>query len=180
MSKWTGFRREVAEYMTEHKISENDFRFLGMYEWQNIYNQVLERFLDGQYARDYGLHWSNIQNGFQKGIGRIYDFAYQNENFYKWLQKLPEIVKCDSVYLLLEDDERDTKYWIAECNPAVVYLVICDTYLSADYYITDKKFNWLITENHHEIVHIIGEGLDVGAIEKVCAEIGSVRLSEGV
>lgn len=168
--KWTGFRRELAEYMTEHRISENDFRFLGIYEWQNIYDKVLQNFVDGQYAKDYGLHWSNIENGFRKDVDKIYDFTYQNEDSYKWLEKLPEIVKCDKVYILLEDDERHAKYWIAECSPAVIDLVINDTYSVGDYYITDKKFNWLITENHHGIVDIIGKGLDLKIIENICMQ----------
>lgn len=171
--KWTGFRRELAEYMAEHKIPERDFRFLGIYEWKNVYDKVLEHFVDGQYARACGLHWSNIENGFQRDIGRIYDFAYEGENSWQWLERLPEIVKCEKVYLFLEDDERQrSKYWIAVCSPAVVHLVINDTYLSGDYYITDKKFNWLITENHHEIVHMIGRGLDVKVIEDVCRHTG--------
>ena len=166
--KWNGFRREVAEYMAEHQIPENEFRFLGIYEWQDIYNKVLNRFVDGKYALGHGLHWANIEDGFKKDIDRIYDFAYQHKDSYQWLEKLPDIVKCDKVYLLLEDGERQySKYWIAECVPYVVHLVINDTYLSEDYYITDKKFNLLITENHHEIVHIIWKGLDREIIETV-------------
>lgn len=140
---------------------------------------MLERFVDGEYARKCGLHWSNIENGFRNGIGRIYDFAYQNEESYKWLERLPEIVSCEKVYLLLEDDKgQRSKYWVAECNPAVVHLVINDTYLSEDYYITDKKFNWLITENHHEIVHMIGTGLDVEIIRKVVERINQKVFKE--
>ncbi len=166
---WTGFRREVAEYMAQHNIPEDDFRFLGIYEWQNVYGKVLEHFVDGQYARGCGLHWANIENGFRKDIERIYDFAHHKEDAWKWLKRLPEIVPCEKVYLFLEDDGwQRPKYWIAECRPNIVHLVMNDTYLSADYYITDKKFNWLITENHHEIVHIIGIGLDVEVIKDIC------------
>ena len=80
------------------------------------------------------------------------------------------LLRClQKVYLFLEDDGwQRPKYWIAECRPNIVHLVMNDTYLSADYYITDKKFNWLITENHHEIVHIIGIGLDVEVIKDIC------------
>lgn len=166
---WTGLRRELAEYMTEHEISENDFRFLGIYEWQNVYDKVLKQFVDGKYAFECGLHWSNIENGFRKDINRIYDFAYQKSDAYKWLKRLPEIVKCEKVYIILEEDEwQNTKYWIAECSPAVIDFIVNDTYSVDDYYITDKKFNWLITENHHEVVHIIGEGLDADVIKSVC------------
>ena len=166
--KWTGLRLEVAEYITKNNISKEDFRFLGIYEWQNIYDKVLEHFVDEQYARKCGLHWSNIENGFQKNIDTIYTFAYKDNDSYKWMERLPEIIKCEKVYLLLEEDKQRTKYWIVECGPAIIDLIVNDTYSVEDYYITDKKFNWLITENHHEVVQFIGKGLDLEIIKDVC------------
>ncbi|MBP3542661.1 MAG: hypothetical protein J6J86_00375 [Lachnospiraceae bacterium] len=70
------------------------------------------------------------------------------------------------VYLLLEEDSQ--KYWIAECNQAVCCLIINEALGCIDYYITDKKFHWLITENHHDFVQFLGAGLDVNIIESVC------------
>lgn len=170
--KWTSLRLEVVEYISKNKISEKDFRFLGIYEWQNIYHKIVNHFVDEQYARRTGMHWANTMNGFRKDINRIYAFAYRDNNSYKWMEKLPEIVKCEKVYLLLEDDEvPNDKYWIAECNPSIIDLIINDAVsLLEDYYITDKKFNWLITENHHEVVQFIGSGLDLETIKNVCTE----------
>ena len=56
-----------------------------------------------------------------------------------------------------------------ECNPSVVCRIINDAY-PTDYYITNKKFDWLITENHHDIVQFIGKGLDVDKIKTVCTK----------
>ncbi|MDE7367278.1 MAG: hypothetical protein K2N24_07980, partial [Lachnospiraceae bacterium] len=67
--KWRGLRLEITEYITQHRIPESNFRFLGIYEWKNIYDKVLERFVDEQYSRKHGLHWSNTNDGFQKSIG---------------------------------------------------------------------------------------------------------------
>ena len=166
--KWTGLRLEVAEYITKNNISEEDFRFLGIYEWQDIYDKVLEHFVDEQYARKCGLYWSNIENGFRKDIDKIYGFAYKKQDSYKWMERLSEIVKCEKVYLLLEEDS--SKYWIAECNPAIIDFIVNDTYSVEDYYITDKKFNWLITENHSEVIQFIGNGLDLETIKGVCED----------
>lgn len=170
--KWNGLRLEIVEYCQKNHISENDFRFLRIYEWRNVYERVLERFVDERYARNRGLYWSNIENGFQKNMKRIYAFAegVENNASYEWIEKLPEIVKCEKVYLLLEDDEGDAKYWITECSPAVVHLIINEALEPIDYYITDKKFRWLITENHHDFVQFIGEGLDADIIKAVCTK----------
>lgn len=146
---------------------------MGIYEWQNIYDKVLEYFVDEQYARKCGLYWSNIENGFRKDIDKIYAFVYTNKDSYQWMERLPEIVKCEKVYLLLQENKQYAKYWIAECNPAIIDLVVNDTYSVEDYYITDKKFNWLITENHSEVVQFIGKGLEFETIKNVCAMHGA-------
>ena len=177
--KWDGERLEVARYLKENEIPEDTFRFLGIYEWENVYNKVLEHFVDSQYAMESGLYWSNIMNGFRKDIDRIYSFMAGPgiANSWRWIEMLPEIVQCDKVYLLLEDDQqRQAGHWLAECRPGIVNLIINDTYFSGDYYITDKKFKWLITENHHEIIHFIGKGLDAEVIKNICKKYNCLKL----
>lgn len=168
LHKWNGIRLEIAEYCRDNQIREEDFRFLGIYDWKNVYERVLERFVDHQYGRKNGLYWSNINGGFRNDIQRVYCFqeGANNHLSYEWIEKLPEIVNCEKVYLLLEEDRN--KYWIAECKPSIVSLIINEAIGYTDYYITDKKFNWLITENHHDIVQFLGEGLNVEQIEKAC------------
>jgi hypothetical protein len=168
LHKWDGLRLEIEQYCQENRISKDDFRFLGIYEWQNVYDKVLEHFIDEQYARRNGLYWANVNGGFKHDVSGIYVFqvGVNNNLSYEWIERLPEIVKCDKVYLLLEEDSQ--KYWIAECSPSVVCLIINEAIGHIDYYITNKKYNWLISENHHDIVQFIGEGLDADTIKKVC------------
>lgn len=168
--KWKGLRLEIAEYCRDNQISKEDFRLLDMYEWKNVYDKLLEHFVDERYARKCGLCWANIENGFRQDINRIYGFQEGVAGYlsYEWIEKLPDIVKCEKVYLVLEEGGQHAKYWIAECNPAVVHLIINESIYLDDYYITDKKFKWLITKNHHDSVHFIGEGLDMRIIEEAC------------
>ena len=168
---WTGIRLEIAEYCRDHQISENDFRFLSMNEWQNVYEKVLDTFVDGQYARNYGLHWANVEGGFKEVPEYSFRLGCDGKIGYEWLEKLPEIVQCEKVYLLLEENGMHVKYWIAECNPKVIASIINDTYIRGDYVIVDKKFKWMITENHHEIVQFMGDGVS-GSFIKVLDELG--------
>ncbi len=55
---------------------------------------------------------------------------------------------------------------MAECNPEVIYQIINEALYPLDYYITDKKFNWLITENHHDVVQFLGQGISEETIKK--------------
>ncbi len=169
-NKWNGLRLDIVKYCKENNISKYDFRFLGIYEWQNVYYNVLKHFVKESYSIKNGLYWSNIENGFKEYINKIYVFqeGIKNNAGYEWLERLSEIVKCEKVYILIEEDNQNTKYWVAECKPSVVHLIINEAIEPTDYYITDKKFNWLITENHHDIVQFIGEGLDADIIKAVC------------
>lgn len=164
---WTGIRLEVAEYCRDHQIPENDFRFLCMNEWQNVYEKVLDTFVDGKYARSYGLHWANVEGGFKEVPEYSFRLGCDGKLGYEWLKKIPEIIQSDKVYLLLEESGMRAKYWIAECNPKVIECIINDTYLSDDYFIVDKKYKWMITENHHEIVQFIGAAFDGTIIDKI-------------
>lgn len=56
LHKWNGLRLEIAEYCRDNQISKEDFRFLGIYEWENVYDKVLEHFVDEQYVRKTGLY----------------------------------------------------------------------------------------------------------------------------
>ena len=170
--RWDGLRLEVIRYCKEKDIPERAFRFLGIYEWKNVYDRLLKKFIDDEYAKTCGLYWSNIEGGFRKDMDKIYSFTEGSENHasYEWIEKLPEIVKCEKKYLILEEDKQTAKYWIAECDPAIVHLIINDAIYPSDYYITNKKFDWLITENHHDIVQFIGKGLDTDIIKAVCGK----------
>lgn len=164
---WIGVRADVAEYCLRHKIQNDDFRFLNLYEWSSIYDKVLDIFVDYQYARCNGLHWANVENGFKKGIAREFCFTEGTDEYltYEWIKKLPRIAKCAKIYLILE--ESSNKFWIAECRPEVVHQIINEALYPLDYYIVDKKFTWLITRNHHDVVQFIGNSFDKNNIKSI-------------
>lgn len=165
---WGAVREDIAWYCRDNHISDEDFRFLGIYEWQNVYEKMLEHFVDKDYARKNGLYWANTNGGFRKDISRIYSFqmGVGGNASYEWIERLPVIAGVEKVYLAL--DCGSGKYWLAQCATAAVSGIINEAFMLDDYYITDKKFNWLITENHHDIVAFIGKGLDVEKIKSVC------------
>lgn len=70
------------------------------------------------------------------------------------------------VYLLLDEEGVREKFWIAEGTPQrIAELLYEEVHCNCDYYIVDKKYNWLITCNHHEIIQFIGTGLEMKKIE---------------
>ena len=114
---WNGIRAAVAEYCKDNNISDSDFRFLNLFEWQNIYNNVLDTFLDYKYAKYNGLYWSNVENGFKKSITRLFCFQEGAKDYpsYEWIMKLPQIIGSDMVYgtdciRFVSHDDEDGKW----------------------------------------------------------------------
>lgn len=54
--------------------------------------------------------------------------------------------------------------WL-NCNQVIAELLYEEVHCGCDYYIVDKKYNWLVTCNHHDIIQFIGDGLDMKKIE---------------
>ena len=54
--------------------------------------------------------------------------------------------------------------WL-NCNQVIAELIYEEVHWDCDYYIVDKKYNWLITCNHHDIIQFVGKGLEIKKIE---------------
>lgn len=55
LHKWNGVRLEIAKYCRDNLVSKEDFRFLGIYEWENVYDKVLEHHEFELRGKLYGL-----------------------------------------------------------------------------------------------------------------------------
>ena len=168
--EWHGARGEIAKYCRDNNIPKTRIRLLGIAQWQNVYKKVLDSFVDHSYSHLNGLHWANTNNGFRSDVDMVFAFreGLQDTASYEWIERLPEIVGEQKVYLLVE--ENSEKYCVCECDSSAVHLVINEAIYPSDYYITDKMFNWLISENHHDVVLFLGNGLDEEKIRSVCCK----------
>ena len=165
--KWQGSRGDIAKYICDNGIEDDRIRLLPVNGWQGILKTVGDRFVDHSYFYTYGLHWANTNGGFRDDVPVVFAFreGLQDTASYEWSERLSEIVGEQMVYLLIE--EPGGKFTVCECISSAVYLVINEAVYPSDYYITDKKFNWLISENHHDVVMFLGESLDVEKIKAV-------------
>ena len=77
---------------------------------------------------------------------------------------MPKIIPSNEslVYALFEDVVNfQPKYWIYEmCIPELI-CIIGNVNCLDDFYIVSKKFDWLISENHEDIVSFVGATLDI-------------------
>lgn len=158
-------RIDIQKYCQAHNIGNDKFHFVSIYNWQDIYNKVVENFVDKTRNYNPDLHWLNTNGTFQKD--KTIQYAFDSRNQWNWVLKIPTFVEnCDdTAYLLIEGDS--TKYWIAEGDLKTISEIIYNELFYGDYYIVDKKYHWMITYNHEEIVLFIGDGLRMNEIEKL-------------
>lgn len=157
-----------GELLSDTGIDPKQFHRVRGDQWEDVYRKVTDRFADKTRNWKNGLHWANI-NGYSpqamKELLGCWPVDYQS-----WFEKLPQIIQKETeVYFLLDVGD----FWLFEGE--VLQLVQALRCLTAnaflglgwvDYYIVSKKYRWIIGMNHHDIVSLVGEGLDVGVLEE--------------
>lgn len=148
-------RKEIQIYCKENGIGENEFHFLSIYGWEDVYIKIMLSFGEYKYVSRNGLHWMNTNCAYNREI--TYSFCSADQ--WEWILKLPEMVGNEEmIYLVLEERGQRSKFWIAEGKPAVIAHLLNEGFFESDYYIVDKKFQWMIAREHHCCVHFIGDG----------------------
>lgn len=159
------------EVLRQCGISKERFHKVRGNQWENIYQAVTEKFADKTKTWKNGLHWANI-NGYSPKSMKNYLGSYCVD-YSTWFYQLPEIVPEDEVVYFLIDSGREwyfgEKFWIFE--GAVPELIKVLALLSEtaflemgwlDYYIVSKKYRWILGFNHHDMVSLVGEGINPG------------------
>lgn len=85
-----------------------------------------------------------------------------------WVTKLPNIIPENNqlVYVLFEDSLNfRPKYWIYEMGIPELIGIIGEACGLDDFYIVSKKFDWLISECHEDIVSFVGSPLNLSCLE---------------
>ena len=113
------------------------------------------------------LHWSNIENRFKPSFALKTQYIGNNK---LWYHSLTKIIPDTLHYVLFEDAinyHAQHKYWVYEMFPAEIITVIDESLPSPDdFYIVSKKFEWLISECHEDVVYFVGDKIDISLIEK--------------
>ena len=157
------------ELIKRCEISKKCFHKVRSTQWKNIYKIITEKYADKTKTWKNGLHWANI-NGYSpksmKDLVGCYSVDYAT-----WFYQLPKIVpEDDMVYFLIDNGSywyAGEQFWIFESGISELTKVLSVLNQSAfldlgwlDYYIVSKKYKWIIGFNHHDVVSLVGEGLN--------------------
>lgn len=155
-------RNEIEEVIKEHHIDRSKCFECSKTTYGSIIKKTEQAFV----LHGGNIHWSNMGGGFHKNL------VCRTRNISEdrmWVTKLPDIIPESGkpVYVLFEDTKNyQPKYWVYEmCIPELICM-IGEVYSLYDFYIVSKKFDWLISECHEDIVSFVGDSLNLSCFEK--------------
>lgn len=157
-------REDILKYCEEKNIKEREFRMVSIYRWEDVYNKVIDEFVDKTKSYKQGLHWLNIDCCFHKE--KKIQYSYDSRDNWEWILNLREFVENTEkqAYYLVEEG---TKFWIFEGTLDRISEMVYEGFFLHDYYIVDKKYQWMITCNHHEGILFAGNGFQMENIKKL-------------
>lgn len=152
-------RDEIESIIKEFNLDRSRIFEISHLRYEDIIKKVEKTFVKNGGP----LHWSNIDNRFNKELPIKTQYIGNNK---MWYQSLSKIIGDELHYVLLEDTKNyQPKYWVYEMCPKEIITVINESYMLDDFYIVSKKFQWLISECHEDIVYFVGDGIDINLIE---------------
>ena len=154
-------RSEIERVIKEKKINRANCFECSKGSYKLIIKKIEQRFV----LHGGNIHWSNMGNGFNTAL------PCQTKNIAgnsMWIENLPVIIPAYEkfVYALFEDSLNfKPKYWLYEmCLPELI-CIINEVNGLGDFYIVSKKFNWLISECHEDIVSFVGSQLNLSCFK---------------
>ncbi len=120
-----------------------DIEFVRMNKWRWIIDKLADEFLSqGKQSLKRIWLWDSIKEPC---------LTYQPED---GLEELKSLLDQSEFYWFIASDE-DGKYWVLEGTGKAIVRVLSETRYF-EYYITNKKFSWVVCENHHGVMVLKG------------------------
>lgn len=155
-------RSEIERVIKDNRIERSNCFECSKYTYNSIIKKIEQVFV----LHGGNIHWSNMGHGFNpKLVCKTRNISEDR----MWVVKLSKIIPESErfVYVLFEDSKNfEPKYWVYEmCIPELICM-IGEAHGLDDFYIVSKKFDWLISECHEDIVSFVGNSLNLSCFEQ--------------
>lgn len=152
------FRSDINEAIKLLQLSSEDFKLVNLYKYEDILVSILKKFTTlGKEGLSFAWLWEHFKEPL---------FSVRLPDGWKYLQEIIEpITVPEETFWFIAEDEHRTKangnFWLYEGKIKAIAAVIGEMY-GFEYYIVQKKLNWLLCETHHEILIGVGEPIIKG------------------
>jgi hypothetical protein len=152
-------RDEIEQIVKEHKINRGRFFEVSKQSYKLIIEKIELTFVDKSKSWNEDIHWVNMG----KYNPNLKCVSSTMSDWSIWLVELLDIIPSDSLmYILFEDTKNfEPKYWLYESYIKELILILNEINGLDDFYIVSKKYNWLISLNHHDAISYVGNGLNL-------------------
>lgn len=158
-------REYIEQTIKEQNIDRKRFFEVSKQNYKNLIYKIEETFVQQNSKNHRTIHWANM-GYFNENIDWI---GKSIRNMPLWYHLLPKIVLSPEkpIYVLFEDTKAyQPKYWLYEAFIPELITILDKSYYF-DYYIVSKKFDWLISENHEQIVCFVGNNLKTSVLKEI-------------
>lgn len=135
-------RDEIEELLKSPKLNSSEsLNEVNKNLWKPVISQIEERFIQKKHYNN-SMHW-----GWQRLKEPLYVLRLVDASF----RYMKYFVKDDLVWFIVEDYQD--KMWLYEGNiNFITKSIIPELKHLREYYLVSKKFEWLLCNNHHDIV----------------------------
>ena len=149
---WTELRKNIEKVINEFDLSDK-FKSVNLTQIENIDRKFMLSFTKNgrQSTKFYGWIWECLKDENQWG---------KHSPDYK---KTSEIIRYtagttnEDLYIIFTESYREReKLWYYEGRLDAMITVIEETAGIDEFYIFDKKFTWLLGQNHHDVIFATG------------------------
>lgn len=141
-------RDEIDKLARELSIPYEGLHEISKKQWVDIQYRIEEKFLKKEHHA-ISLHW-----GWEHFKEPTYSLAF-TEPAYRYFNHL---IEDEDVWFIVED--YMDKIWLYEGRVSIIVgKVIPECCHLNEYYLVSKKYEWILCEDHHNIVH--GSGTKV-------------------
>jgi hypothetical protein len=140
-------RKILTETAAALTLDSGRFRLLSPHEYEPVLRVVTEQFLNvGTRGLDYHRWWENFKGN---------TASFQTHGAYKLL---PELLPPDQALWFIAQDssKKNACFWVYEADAEAIVQVLAES-PHFEYYVVSKKRDWLLCENHHEVLIAVGE-----------------------
>ena len=139
-SPWTDLRTEVKKVQEQLKINESSLREVNITHWEEILEKIWKEFSTRKSSR-----W--IWESLKRPTYGFYISSYE-------LLNLTELIdENETVWFILDESVKmKTKFWVYEGLITAFNKVIWECNYVDEILIVSKKYEWLISINHHDII----------------------------
>lgn len=139
-------KHELLQTAATLGLSTDDFRAIGITEWEPIMKRIEDKFVSTRYNASRWWWDGNFK-------GSVHAIVLPDHPF-EVVDKL--IPPQEQVWFIAEEQSGQDKLWLFEGNIKAIQQVLIES-CYFEHYIVSKKYEWLLCENHHGVLYGVGD-----------------------